>query len=307
MPNTRWWAFEDRQTNLGAVDAATNEIAKLCSSSSRWSTRTTGSSCRWTLDMGSIATVRGLAVTNVFGERTWIEPAGSGPDDDWQRWTMFNVSVRGKDDAQEADPRLVLPPTVPKIQESAPLEGVAMIRDEVANMVWGVERVVPLPSGDSKPGAEAARETLAYLTRLAGPAVPPPEGRVADIKYDLVSTVPEHWIPFLPAHVAGDTREIQLQRAVLPRTLPNGTTFVQPRTGLLREGLDPEPPAAQTGYLLHEEEVPRAGTHVEQSFQRTRWRGGRTVTWLGVRRGAGRGEGSSGLAFDRLIDVPPED
>jgi hypothetical protein len=217
------------------------------------------------------------------------------------------VSVRGHDDAQEADLRLLLPPTVPKIQESEPLEGVAMIRDEVANMVWGVERVVPLPSGASKPGAEAARETLAYLTRLAGPAPPPPAGRVADIAYDLVSTVPEHWIPFLPVHVAGDTREIQLQRAALPRTLPGSTTIVHPRTGLLREGLDPEAPATETGYLLHEEEVPRAGTHVEQSFQRTRWRGGRTVTWLGARRGAGRGEGSSGLAFDRLVHVPPED
>ena len=307
MPNTRWWAFEDRRTNLGAVDAATNDLAKLLFLEFALVYANDWFLVPLELDMGSIATVRGLAVTNVFGERIWIEAAGSGADDDWQHWTMFNVSVRGHDDAQEADLRLVLPPTVPKIQESDPLEGVAMIRDEVANMVWGVERVVPLPSGASKPGAEAARETLAYLTRLAGPAPPPPAGRVADIAYDLVSTVPEHWIPFLPVHVPGDTREIQLQRAALPRTLPGSTTVVTPRTGLLREGLDPEPPATPTGYLLHEEEVPRAGTLVEQSFQRTRWRGGRTVTWLGVRRGAGRGEGSSGLAFDRLVDVPPED
>jgi hypothetical protein len=308
MPNTRWWAFEDRRTNLGAVDAATTDLGKLLFLEFGLVYANDWFLMPMELDVGSVASVRGLAVTSVFGERFWIEPAGRGPDDDWQRWTMFNVSVRGHDDAQQADLRLLLPPTVPKIQESEPLEGVALIRDEVANMVWGVERVVPLPSGDSKPGAEAARETLAYLTRLAGPAPAPPPGRVADIAYDLVSTVPEHWIPFLPAHVPGDTREIQLQRAALPRTLPGApTTVVKPRTGLLREGLDAEPPATPTGYLVHEEEVPRAGTHVEQSFQRTRWRGGRTVTWLGVRRGTGRGEGSSGLAFDRLVDVPPED
>jgi hypothetical protein len=46
---------------------------------------------------------------------------------------------------------------------------------------------------------------------------------------------------------------------------------------------------------------------VAQAFQRTRALGGRAVVWVGVTRGIGRGEGSSGLAFDRLVDVPPEE
>ena len=53
-------------------------------------------------------------------------------------------------------------------------------------------------------------------------------------------------------------------------------------------------------YFLHEEEVSRAGVRVTQSFQRTRWRDGRAWVWLGVRKQTGRGEGSSGLAFDRI-------
>jgi hypothetical protein len=28
------------------------------------------------------------------------------------------------------------------------------------------------------------------------------------------------------------------------------------------------------------------------------------VVWLGARKTAGRGEGSSGLAFDRIVDMP---
>jgi hypothetical protein len=239
-------------------------------------------------------------VTNVFGERTWIEPAGSGPDDAWQRWSLFGVNVRDDADAP-ADTSLLLAPTVPKIQEGDPIEEVMLVRDEMANMVWGVERTVPLPSGEARRGAEAGRETLAYLRRLAGP---PPAGRVADVRYELMSSVPEQWIPFVPVHVPGDTREIQLQRASLPRDvpgLPEALAKVRPRTALLREGID-----AGLPYVVHEEEVPRAGAVVEQSFQRTRWRGGRTVVWLGVRRGTGRGESSSGLAFDRLVDVPPD-
>jgi protein-disulfide isomerase-like protein with CxxC motif len=74
---------------------------------------------------------------------------------------------------------------------------------------------------------------------------------------------------------------------------------VQPRTVLLRQGLDEHP--AQT-YLVAQEEVSRAGTRVLQAYQRTRWTDGRVVAWLRVRRQTGRGEGSSGLRFDFLVN-----
>jgi hypothetical protein len=117
--------------------------------------------------------------------------------------------------------------------------------------------------------------------------------------------VPENWIPFIPVHVPGDNREIQLQRASLPRILdgdPDPPARVKPRTVLMREGLDAPTPAP---YFVHEEEVSRAGTHLTQNYERTRWTDGRVYTWLRVRRGTGRGEGSSGLAFDQIMDVPP--
>ena len=41
-----------------------------------------------------------------------------------------------------------------------------------------------------------------------------------------------------------------------------------------------------------------------QTFQRTRWRDGRAWVWLGARKQTGRGEASSGLAFDQLADLP---
>ncbi|MBM3814014.1 MAG: hypothetical protein FJW20_20495 [Acidimicrobiia bacterium] len=45
-----------------------------------------------------------MAVTNVFGERIWVEAAGRGLDDDWQRWAMFPISIQGKG-RQVADSR----------------------------------------------------------------------------------------------------------------------------------------------------------------------------------------------------------
>jgi hypothetical protein len=40
---------------------------------------------------------------------------------------------------------------------------------------------------------------------------------------------------------------------------------------------------------------------VTLSYQRARWLNGRVFVWLGVTKTTGRGEASSGLAFDQLI------
>jgi hypothetical protein len=117
-----------------------------------------------------------------------------------------------------------------------------------------------------------------------------------------MTSVPEHWIPFVPVHIPNDNREIQLQRAAMPRLLEGTVGIppekVRPRTALLREGMDG--PAAAP-YFLAEEEVERSGTVLDLTWQRCRARDGRVSLWLGYQRSVGRGEGSSGLAFDVVL------
>jgi len=313
MPNARWWTFEDRKTNFGDIKPDTTDLAKLLLIEFGLVYANDWFLIPHTAAAGSIISVEGLAVTNVFGERFWIEVAGSDAGDNWQRWSMFAVSSKnsvGKDNAikrkanAKAGASLLLLPTVPKIQEGRSIEEVMLVRDEVANMVWGIEKIIPAPTGVGKPGAEAAIETLNFYRRLleANPAPAPIESK-AKIRYEVMNTAPENWIPFIPVHVENDNRQIQLQRAAMPRILEGDTEKpkkIRPRTALLREGLDSDPP---TAYFLHEEEVPRAGVRVTQSFQRTRWHTGAVFVWLGARKQTGRGGGSSGLAFDRIVDV----
>jgi hypothetical protein len=307
MPNTRWWAFEDRKTNFGDIDASTTDLGKLLFIEFALVYANDWFIIPYTLPAGAIAAIRALVVTNVFGERFSIDAAGSSADAQWQRWSMFTIAVRGQPGAA-ADTSLLLLPTAAKILESPPFEDIMMIRDEVANMVWGVETTIPTATGESKRGIEAARQTRAFFeaqlaARLAGTSPAPVPAR-APIRYQVMTSVPESWIPFIPVHVPGDNREIQLQRAALPRILkgdPDPPAKVQPRSVLLRQGLDLAPPQP---YFVFEEEVPRAGTRLFQAFERTRWSDGRVHTWLRVRRQTGRGEGTSGLAFDKLIDVP---
>jgi len=309
MPNTRWWAFEDGETNFGDVDASTTDLAKLLFLEFALVFGNDWFVIPYTLPAAAIATIRGLVVTNVFGERLWIEAAGGGAQATRQRWSMFTIDIEA-DPGAAADASLVLLPTAPRIQDGAPIEDVVLIRDEVANMVWGVERTVQLESGESKPGLEAAYQTRAFFEALVaaqpGGAPPPAFPPTAPIRYRVMTTTPENWIPFIPVHVEGSNREIQLQRAALPRIIDGDRqdpVKVQPRTHLLREGLDRTPAEL---YFVHEEEVPRAGAALAQLFQRTRWTNGRVHVWLRVRRQTGRGEGTSGLGFDQLVDTQTE-
>jgi hypothetical protein len=299
MPDTRWWAFEDGRTNFGDIKPGTTDLAKLLLIEFALVYANDWFLFPYTVPSGSVLAVEGLAVTNTFGERFWIEPAGQGADEAWQRWAMFNLTIKGRAGGP-ADLSLLVLPTVPKTQEGPPQEEVALVRDEMANMAWGIETVVPLATGWTRGGSIAAGELHEQLQALAGAPAPPADAR-ADVRYDLMTTVPENWIPFVPEHLEGDNRQIQLRRGAMPRFLAGDPTFerVRPRTTLLREGLDQSRP-----YRIHEEEVFRAGTQVVQAYQRTRWSGGRVFTWLGVRKRVGRGEGHSGLAFDRLVPTP---
>jgi hypothetical protein len=302
MPNSRWWMFEDWKTDLGKISPATTDINQLMLLDFWLNYANDWQLFPFTLPVGSIATIEGLMVTNSFGEKIWVEAAGRGFDEEWNRWSMFNINTRG-DLNVPADQSLLLLPSAPKVLEGKPLETAFLLRDEVANMVWGVEAKVPLASGGAKRGKEAARELRAKYEQFVT-VLPEPELQEHDakIRYQIVNSVPENWIPFVPVHKPNNQREIQLQRAAMPRIFENTDPTVppkkvEPRTSILREGLDKNTPEP---YFIHEEEVPRSGIRVSKSFQRTRWYNGKVVTWLGFRKRTGRGEGHSGLAFDQL-------
>lgn len=309
MPNTRWWAFEDSKTNFGYVKPDTTDLAKLLLIEFGLVYANDWFMVPLRLPIGSLTKIKGLSLTNSFGEYFWIEPAGSGSVDDWKSWNMFGISA--DDNGQTpTDNELLLLPTVAKVQEAKPFEEVVFIRDEMANMVWGIETVIPLPSGASKSGYEAANEYHAYLQKLItnkfgvpDDPVPVKDGEEeAKIRYEIMNEIPENWIPFIPAHVKDNNREVQLQRAAMPRILegnPDKPEKIRPRTNLLQTNLD-----KKAAYFIHEEEVPRAGIRVEQSFQRTRSPEGKVFVWFGARKTTGRGEGSSGLAFDRILPSP---
>ncbi|AGB25168.1 hypothetical protein Mycsm_04953 [Mycobacterium sp. JS623] len=296
MPDTRWWTFEDRLTNFGDVTPDTTDIGKLLLMEFALIFANDWFVVPWTLPIGALAEMQGIAVTTVFDERLWIEPVPQGvADAGWESWSMF--SLTGDSTGHATFPaQLSVLPVASRVLEGPPLEEISLVRDEMSNMVWAIEQQIPLPTGWPRSGVEAGHELHTFLQGLVGPPAAPPPAPAAPIRYTAMTSVPEQWIPFIPVHVPNSTRETQLQRAAMPRFLDNAPPPprpVEPRTPLLRHNLPDT-------YFIYEEEVPRAGVHVTQCFQRVRRADGSVVVWYGARKGTGRGEGSSGLGFDRL-------
>jgi hypothetical protein len=126
---------------------------------------------------------------------------------------------------------------------------------------------------------------ISFYQSLAGPA-PPVLPPAAPIRYRLMGSLPENWIPFIPVHVPDSNLEVQLQRARLPRIIPGGPPgagTVEPRTVLLREGLDQGQPS-----FIHEEEVPRAGARVPQTINAPVGQAGASIPGCASRPGVAK-------------------
>lgn len=157
------------------------------------------------------------------------------------------------------------------------MEKVNFMRDEMANMVWAIESIVPSAAG----GNRRIHTNPARFDQNFMPSDPE-----AKIRYLLGTSVPKNWIPFIPVHEKDKEQEIRLQRAKIPNA-------PAPESRLLTE--------QQPVHFIEEVEVPRAGIIITRMFKRTRWLNGKTYLWIARGKTIGRGEGWSGLMFDQIL------
>ena len=281
QPEPRFWQMEETQTDFGKIETQTTGLLHMLLAEFGLIYSNDWFMLPHPMNINTVCEIRGIVVDDTFGRHTFIRPAGRGPETAWQRFAMFHLTEKGQ--ARTEANRFYLVPAVGKVLESAPLERVNFMRDEMANMVWGVENTVPSQTGIGISG---------YTTSQSNVTPPPRTTNKEDVKigYVLGTTVPKNWIPFIAVHAEGSVSEIRLQRARMVGGDP-------PRGWILREPKSP--------YFVEEEEVPRTGAYVDRSWQRARWLGGKTFIWIGRRKTAGRGEGWSQLVFDQIVDLKP--
>ena len=157
-----------------------------------------------------------------------------------------------------------------------------LLRDELANLGWAVERRLESPL---EVGLETAKDV-----RRPRPAA----GRAARGARSTAS--PRRCLRTGSRCMPGAGRRRAAPRSASPAA--RCSTSTAPRTRSRRR-----PRLLGTGdgrLLIREEEVPREGVVVRRSYQAARWHDGRLFVWAGNRASVGRGEASSGLAFDAL-------
>jgi hypothetical protein len=238
------------------------------------------------LSVNTLCEVIGIVVKDVFGEYTLIRPANKGAESQWQRWAMFH-HTNVDNTAVSNQNLLYLAPALIKALDGDPLEKVKFLRDEMANMVWAVEDIVPSQGGKGMRGDELAMEKN---NEVASPPLTPDGDGVEKpaIRYVLGTTVPHNWIPFIPVHLDQNNSEVQFQRARLP--------FSKGAMGqIIKEKAAP--------YFIAEEAIPRSGVEVIRNFQMARTADGACCLWLGRKKQSGTGEGQSNLKFDQIVDT----
>lgn len=289
MPSPRWWDFELGTTDFGAVEPQRRDLGKMMVMDFMLVHGVDWFIVPVPLELGSICWVKDLAVHDVFGNVTHVTRADAGSvASPLERWSLYSTALSSGGAA--VAPFFLLPPSPASAVQTGPtLEEVRFFRDETAEMVWAVERTTE--NGIGAPWNGQERD-------LAGrPPAPAPAESGAPLRYRIETEVPEHWIPFLPVLLDATSGEISLQRATILRPTDHGDVPVLPIGRILR-------PAAPS-YFVAEEEVPRVGTWVTRTANRTRWIDGSTHLWSARHRGVGGGEGSSALRYDAVEREAP--
>jgi hypothetical protein len=227
------------------------------------------------LPVGSLCRIASLEVADTFGMRLQIGPAARGANRPGaSRWSMFTLAEHdpGKP-ATDVSDLFFLPPVANQIITSEPVEDVLMLRDEMANLAWAVERRYEAETG-------AAVERVEEMTRTMPEQ--PAAGQDAKLAYTLGTTVPPYWFPLVPETPTPGELRLRLEQMAY-----RDASF-QPRGRFLFLGSPSIPDA----------DVPREGTRLLRDYALTRWTNGATFLWARCVTRIGRGEGSSGLRFD---------
>lgn len=287
-PAQRFWEFEDARVDFGLLPAGPGDLPHLLLSDFATSYGNDWYVIPIDLAVGTLTRTRSLVVSDTFGVQTLIKPHNiDGPS----AFSMYSLATLRRPPAPDTVAAAVFTPSTPATNlfylapsllrsvDGAPRDEVLLLRDEMANMAWAVERLMH--------GRVEQRVDLAVAARPQAAAADSPGSSTP--QYRLATDVPQNWVPLVAQRQPPPDGSLRLVRAGL--LTADGSNATRVARGAILGG----PPLK-----LYDEELPREGARIVRSYQCTRWIGGQTVLWLALRKSVGKGEGASGLSFDGL-------
>lgn len=286
-PAPRFWELEDANVAYGLLPAGPTDLAHLLMIEYASTYGNDWYVVPLIVPVGTVTRVDSLVVTDTFGVRSLMHPIGDPalPKPYFSMWQQASMRYAGDPIGAPTPNRFFLPPTIGRSIDGSPLEDVLFMRDEMANLAWGIERSIE--------GATETPVTLANgsVATDVAPSPATPAAPDAPPRYLLSTTVPDNWIPLLPVQLDDHGKLVsRLKRGAVLQ--PDGKMKVHHAQS---EALN-----ALASLLLYDEEIPREGVHITRRRRMTRWIDGSTWVWTAFRNEVGRGEGSAGLRFDQL-------
>jgi len=278
MPRPRWWQFEDGRMDVGAIQPDRRDLATLLVMDFLLVHGNDWFVIPAPQPVGTITRVDALLVRDVFGDTYQVEAVDPGAG-----WGVFGTGSR------EARWHVLPPSLAAGGLHGAPVEEVHFVRDESANMAWGVEAILGGGAGAALRGDE---RSTALRSLYASSSTGTTSG--GGLTYRIGGTVPDHWIPLLPVADAARVEEVALERGAMVRTRDDGTeTQIEPAGRVLASPATP--------YRIREEEVPTEGVRVRRRVRFARWTDGSTYLWVSRARESGATQRNPGLQFDRAV------
>jgi hypothetical protein len=261
---SRWWQVENADVWFGDIATAPEDLARAAVSAYGMQFGVDWFLVPVSLPSGVIVRTESVKVLDTFGGEHVVESCAE-IDGGERSWRFFEIS--GDLDGEW----LLLPPALPGVTQSRPIEEVALLRDEVANLGWAAELRVE----------SAAARTIDRAARARAAMPLPPEPLEDAWRYTLATAVPEHQVPLVPVTSGG---ELFLQRGRMVSASGAAGRILEPGRQL----------------LICDNEVPATGARVTRTWQMARTANGDVVLWVGRRKAAGRSVRSPGLVYDEV-------
>jgi hypothetical protein len=287
MPSARFWELEDGSVNLRRIDVPRTAILDVLFFEYNYLYSNDWFVIPYSMNVGETCLINSIKVIDVFGGTIQLDSGQTVRSN--RKFSLFNQAVSYKNPPVIKSPQvLFLFPRVSNMLESQPIEQVHFMLDEMSNLVWGVESILPNQLGAGTSGAKLS-DTLA-------PSRTQNDGL---LHYTMYDKVPDHWTPFMSVPIQDIHGSKIYQRA----KLYGGSTYKGMILGndkTINRGTQINGTQIN-GYFINEEEISPLGCVITKTYQRARGAAGEILNWIGMSNGVGRGQGSVGLVFDQLI------
>lgn len=303
MPLPRWWSVEDNRVNLGLINRTNLNYLSMMLLEFSFIYSNDWFVFPLQHTVGDIRELKKLEVIDSFGIISSCEPV----IDDQPGKRLWEVFTLGAPAGEYSDGRIFyLPNTLYSALQSEAYESVSFLRDEMANLVWAIEKKYQKDGevinrndeilGDDNMAASTAEsspplywdsinQTMVDLSSFSEEHQLGSDFLSPIASYSPKKFPPAHWIPYQPKQINNETGEFNLRRS---RTMEN-TKLPQYKGRILSE----------SKFIL-EHVISRTGIKINRYYQLALDSNGVVHCWRSRDKKVDTKRAISGMRFDSI-------